>query len=112
MSTKDAEAFRAQVAKSPALQKEVTEAVRKDPNGGVIALGRVHGFEFTGEDVFTVLSGSELSDFELEMVGGGTLTNLQGGDCGGQVRPGAPQTLPSNQELNTKLGGGGFTGGI
>jgi predicted ribosomally synthesized peptide with nif11-like leader len=115
MSTKDATAFREKIAKSPALQNEVAEAIRKDPNGGVVALGRAHGFEFTGQEVLAVLEGSELSDFELGLVAGGVNIGA-GGDCGGQVMPGQAQSVVVQGGLTNRGpltgGGGGFTGGV
>jgi predicted ribosomally synthesized peptide with nif11-like leader len=114
MSTKAATAFREKIAQSSALQAEVADAVRKDPNGGVVALGQRHGFEFTGEEVLSILNGSELSDFELGLVAGGVV-NLANQDCGTQARVGDASVVVQgglNPNKGGIIGGGGFTGGV
>lgn len=76
MSIQAAQDFRQQTNASPALQAEVA---RHFNNGSIdyaalAELGRKHGHDFTAEDAVTVLSApsDELSDFEMELVSGGT----------------------------------------
>jgi predicted ribosomally synthesized peptide with nif11-like leader len=71
MSIADAQAFRQKVAQDTKLQQEVEQAVRKEAEAGVVRLGQRYGLQFTTDDIYAALTNSELTDFELEMVGGG-----------------------------------------
>ncbi|GAB3433792.1 Nif11-like leader peptide family RiPP precursor [Massilia solisilvae] len=77
MSIQAAQAFRQQTNTSPALQAEVARHVSNGTidYAALAELGRKHGHDFTAEDAVTVLSApsDELSDFEMELVSGGTL---------------------------------------
>lgn len=82
MSLQAAQAFRQQANASPALQSQVAGFFQ---NGnidyeGLAALARSHGHEVTTEDAIAALSGAddELSDFEMELVAGGTSSQIRG----------------------------------
>jgi len=67
------ERFRAMAQKDEALRLEVLAAT-KGGGCGIPEVGRRHGFNFTLDDLTEYTKNSELSDFELELVAGGTCT--------------------------------------
>ena len=76
MSIQSAQAFRQQVNANPALQETIS---RHFHNGmldyaALAELARAEGFDVSAEDAAAALSTSsdELSDFEMELVSGGT----------------------------------------
>lgn len=83
MSMQAAQQFRDIVCKTPGLQEQVQSAIAGG-NGLAesVALGKQCGCEFTGEELAEVLQSvadDELSEFELNLVAGGT--SMPEGDC-------------------------------
>jgi predicted ribosomally synthesized peptide with nif11-like leader len=79
MSVENVEAFRQKLSGDAGLQSKVRESLASGW-GGVIALGSENGFEFSAADldrVFGETQRAELTDFELELVVGGTARILQ-----------------------------------
>jgi predicted ribosomally synthesized peptide with nif11-like leader len=92
MSQESALAFRDAVASNSDLQKQVKDVLTEGAPDALAALGKEHGFDFSAADAEDVLNslGSgerELSDFELDMVAGGStlsvLVDVGGGGGGG-----------------------------
>lgn len=75
MSKAAVEQFRAKVAHDSALQAKV-RGLGADKGAEVVALGRELGFQFTQADLEAALEEGELSDFELEVVSGGTNSDV------------------------------------
>jgi predicted ribosomally synthesized peptide with nif11-like leader len=73
MSMQAAMDFRALVSQDKGLQAEVARVLRVEE---LIALGARHGFEFGAQEAVAVIDSAthedELSEFELELVAGGT----------------------------------------
>ena len=83
MTTQAFEQFRSQVNADKDLQPAVAACFSSAPTEGLTgldklaALGSSHGFEFTAQDAqgATAADGTTLSDFELELVSGGSNGN-------------------------------------
>ena len=77
MSKESALKFRDKINASPELQAKVRNAFSQGKDlSEMVALGAQNGFAFTAEEAQEALAGAgegELSDFELEMVAGGSL---------------------------------------
>ena len=76
MSLEQANAFRDYVAQNEDVQKEIRSALMTE-SAKVSEIAAKHGFSFTseeGEQAWETAQENELSDFELDMVAGGTLT--------------------------------------
>ena len=103
MSIDDARTFREQINRSKELQKEVEQILRKEAEPGIVRLAERHGLHFTTEDIFAVLASSELTDFELEMVGGGTAVSNQNCSTVQSQSPVVEQGVPIDaQTLNVR----------
>lgn len=63
--------FRSQVDESESLQESIRDQIAEG-NLNLINIGKDHGFEFTEGELKEVTDKGELSDFELELVSGGT----------------------------------------
>lgn len=71
MSQEAVTAFRNKVSNSPELQQQIRAGMTAK-NLNLVALGKAHDCEFAADEVRACLDSAELSDFELEMVSGGT----------------------------------------
>ena len=92
MSIESVRKFREAVNASASLQGEV-RALRTASSEELVALGARHGFSFTAEELRSVGTSikNELTDFELEMVAGGTLPV---GMMGAHPIPAQPEKPP------------------
>jgi predicted ribosomally synthesized peptide with nif11-like leader len=92
MSIIAAQNFRQHVNRMSTLQAEVAPYVSNGviDYAGIAELGSRSGFDFTAEEAKQVLSrdDDELSDFEMEMVSGGTMTPPSLKSHGGQGKLG------------------------
>ena len=74
MSSDQAHAFRDNVAQNEGVQKEIRSALMTE-SATVSEIAAKHGFSFTseeGEQAWESAQDNELSDFELDMVAGGS----------------------------------------
>lgn len=85
MTQPAAEAFRAKINTSEELQDAIRAQIQAG-NLDLVALGATHGFEFSAAEANTLveqLEGEgELSEFELEVVSGGSGSTGQGPPTG------------------------------
>ncbi len=77
MSVEAARSFRMIVSQNADLRAVITQAVDAGKAPDWVALGKQHGYIFNAseaDDIISALAGdnAELSDFELEMVAGGS----------------------------------------
>jgi len=76
MSVDQAHAFRDYVSKNEDVQKEIRSALMTE-SAKVSEIAAKHGFNFTSEEVeqaWEAAQENELSDFELDMVAGGSMS--------------------------------------
>ena len=66
-----ANAFRDYVAQNDEVQREIRSALMTE-SAKVSEIAAKHGFTFTSEEAWDAAQDNELSDFELDMVAGGT----------------------------------------
>ena len=77
MSLEQANAFRDYVSENEDVQKEIRSALMTE-SAKVSEIAAKHGFSFTseeGEQAWETAQDNELSDFELDMVAGGSYRN-------------------------------------
>ena len=118
MSKQGVQAFRDKVSQIPALQQQVRSAIESGEDlSAAVALGQQYGCEFTREEAQEVLQcvrGDELSDFELELVAGGSTKPPPSG--GKSPTPGKGLVVDVSPKKNVPLdklnvgGGVGFIG--
>ena len=81
MSLDQAHAFRDYVSQNKDVQKEIRSALMTE-SAKVSEIAAKHGFSFSleeGQQAWESAQDNELSDFELDMVAGGTTRGGQGG---------------------------------
>lgn len=81
MSKEAVTQFREEVSRNEGLQAEIMNAGDLD----IVSLARSKGFEFTLEELQDAVEAAadQLTDFELEMVAGGTSPGMAGNQGGG-----------------------------
>lgn len=62
--------FRNKINANADLQTNLYSELAKGPHA-IVRLGAVHGYAFTADEVSAAIAGSDLTDFELELVAGG-----------------------------------------
>ena len=102
MSVQAALAFRRKVNDDPTLQRKVRDAVKAQGFVDAVALGKAHGFEFTQAEVSQISKDDnlELTEFELEMVSGGTTLIASNVDQGGCEKIVTPTTTISQPTID------------
>ena len=83
MPLDQAHAFRAFVAQSDDVQREIRSALMTE-SAKVSEIASKHGFTFTseeGQQAWETAQDNELSDFELDMVAGGSTGRSSNGKC-------------------------------
>ncbi len=82
MSAELLKEFYLKVQASKTLEAQAVDAVKEGP-AAIVELGRQEGYDFTQEEVaealasYTRTMSSELSDADLDLVAGGTVSNVK-----------------------------------
>ncbi|MBX3469023.1 MAG: Nif11-like leader peptide family RiPP precursor [Planctomycetes bacterium] len=75
MSRQHVSEFRAAIAADPALAEQVRKAMEAGGDAAaLLGLARARGLEFTPAEAAEVMAESELSELELDLVAGGTIS--------------------------------------